>query len=363
MTTRIQALSLSAAAFISLAASAAWSQESASEIDDLRSEAKESFGIIPAKPPELSDNPATPAKLELGKMLWFETRLSKSGVISCNSCHELAAGGTDNIQTSLGHGWQKGPRNSPTVFNSVFNTAQFWDGRAVDLRAQAAGPIQAAVEMDSTQDFVVAVLSSIPDYRERFAKAFPGEATPLTFENVTKAIEVFEATLITPNSPFDRFLAGDDTALSAAQRRGLRAFMDAGCGGCHSGSNFGGQDYFPFGVVERPGSDILPPDDKGRFAVTHTASDEYVFRAPPLRNVRLTAPYFHSGRVWDLTQAVQIMGTSQLGSEIGADDAQAIVDFLGSLDGDRPTIVLPALPPSTAETPRPSAAILPTPAQ
>ena len=328
---------------------------SSQEAEALRKAANEVFGPIPSMVPEVKGNPVTRGKVELGRMLWFDWRLSSSGVLSCNSCHSLAAGGSDNIETSIGHGWQKGPRNSPTVFNSVFNVAQFWDGRASDLRSQAKGPIQSAVEMAATPERVVAVLLSIPEYRQRFADAFPGEADPVTFDNTTRAIEAFEATLITPAARFDQFLEGNVNVLTVEEKRGLNLFMTTGCAGCHNGINLGGQDYYPFGVVERPGSDILPPEDKGRFGVTKTASDEYVFRAVPLRNVALTAPYFHSGKVWSLEQAVAIMGTAQLGKELTAEETSAIAAFLRTLTGEPPHIELPVLPPSTAQTPRPQA--------
>ena len=328
-----------------------------SDTVELRAAASEVFQAIPALVPTVKGNPVTREKVELGRMLWFEWRLSASGVISCNSCHSLAAGGSDNVETSIGHGWQKGPRNAPTVFNAVFNAAQFWDGRAEDLRSQARRPIQAAVEMASTPEYVIGVLSSIPEYRQRFATAFPGEPDAVTFENVTRALEDFEATLITPTARFDQFLEGNLTVLTIEEKRGLRLFMETGCAGCHNGINLGGQAYFPFGVVERPGSDVLPPEDKGRFAVTKTASDEYVFRAVPLRNVALTAPYFHSGKVWSLEQAVAIMGTAQLGKELTPQKTGEIAAFLRTLTGEAPHIELPVLPPSTARTPHPQAVL------
>ncbi|MGY1521080.1 cytochrome-c peroxidase [Luteimonas sp. A482] len=256
------------------------------------------------------------------------------------------------MQVSIGHGWQRGPRNSPTVFNAVFNAAQFWDGRAADLAEQAKGPVQASVEMNSTPDLVVQTLQSIPEYVDRFGKAFPG-ATPVSFDNMALALEAFEATLVTPDSRFDRWVLGDEGAIDATERRGLELFVSSGCASCHNGRNFGGQTYFPFGVIERPGADILPLGDKGRFEVTATASDEYVFRAAPLRNVELTAPYFHSGQVWDLEQAVAIMGTAQLGRELNDEEARAIAAFLRTLTGRQPTVQYPILPPSTARTPRP----------
>jgi cytochrome c peroxidase len=323
------------------------------EVEELRKAANDTFKPIPSMVPEVRGNPVTREKTELGRMLWFDPRLSASGILSCNSCHNLAAGGSDNIETSIGHGWQKGPRNSPTVLNSVFNVAQFWDGRAQDLRTQAKGPIQAAVEMAATPEHVINVLKSIPEYQNRFRTAFPGESEPVTFDNVARAIEGFEATLITPASRFDQFLEGNAAVLNNQEKHGLKLFMETGCSGCHSGVNLGGQDYFPFGVVERPGSDILPPEDKGRFAVTKTASDEYVFRAVPLRNVELTTPYFHSGKVWNLEQAVAIMGVAQLGKELTPQETSDIAAFLRTLTGQQPRVELPLLPASTAQTPRP----------
>jgi cytochrome c peroxidase len=321
--------------------------------DALRNDANALFKPLPSVQPMPPNNAITREKLELGKMLFFEPRISSSHLLSCNTCHNVGMGGVDGLETSVGHGWQRGPRNAPTIFNSFFNIAQFWDGRAEDLRTQAVGPIQAAVEMNATPERVMEVLKSIPEYQERFKTAFPGEAEPLSFDNVAKAIEVFEATMITPGARFDQFLEGNLTALNATEKQGLRLFMDKGCVGCHGGVNAGGADYFPFGVVERPGAEILPPGDKGRFAVTATASDEYVFRAPSLRNVALTAPYFHTGKVWDLEQAVHIMATSQLGTELSDEEVDAVVAFLGSLTGQQPDISYPLLPQSTATTPRP----------
>lgn len=315
--------------------------------------AQAAFEPIPAQPPALKRNPLTPAKVELGKMLYFDPRLSASWLISCNTCHNLGLGGVDLLETSIGHGWQRGPRNAPTVLNSSFNIAQFWDGRAKDLMQQAKGPVQAAVEMNSTPERTVATLWSIPEYVTRFRAAFPGEADPVTFDNMARAIEAFEATLLTPGAPFDRYLGGDTAAIGALEKRGLRAFLDRECVACHGGRNIGGAGYFPFGVVGTPGADVLPPEDKGRFAVTKTASDEYVFKSPSLRNVDLTAPYFHSGAVWSLELAVAIMGSAQLGTDLTVDEARAIAAFLRTLTGEQPQVVYPILPPHTSDTPRP----------
>ncbi len=326
------------------------------QANELREQALELFKPLPSTIPSVRDNPITAEKIELGKALFFDPRLSASGVFSCYSCHNLTTGGDDNLETSIGHGWQKGPRNSPTVFNSVLNEAQFWDGRAEDLKEQAKGPIQAGVEMANTPENVVKTLGSMPQYVQWFSEAFPEEDKPVNFDNMAKAIEAFEATLITP-APFDAFLNGNDDALTPEAKKGLALFIDKGCAACHKGVNLGGHGYYPFGLIEKPGADILPPGDKGRFQVTETIDDEYVFRASPLRNVSVTAPYFHSGKVWDLKVAVQIMAESQLGKELSDEDADALVAFLNSLTGKVPDVTLPMLPAETATTPRPTAEI------
>ena len=325
----------------------------ASAQTDLLERARAQFKPIPAEAPALPGNPATAEKVELGKMLYFDPRLSASHVISCNSCHDLGRGGVDEQSTSIGHNWQHGGRNSPTVLNAVFNTAQFWDGRAKDLEEQAGGPLVNPVEMASPAGHVSEQLQGIPGYREAFGKAFPDTKEPVSLANAQKAIAVFEATLITPNAPFDRFLQGDAKALTAEQQEGLALFMDKGCSACHNGINLGGNMYAPFGVVQKPGAELLPPDDKGRLAVTNTPSDEYVFKVPSLRNIALTRPYFHAGKSWDLRQAVAVMGTSQLGAKLSESEIDRITAFLHSLTGDQPKITYPILPASVASTPRP----------
>lgn len=325
---------------------------------DLRDTALEYFQPLPSTLMAPANNQVTPEKIELGKALFFDPRMSASGVFSCNSCHNLATGGDDNMPTSIGHGWQKGPRNSPTVLNAVFNIAQFWDGRADDLKAQAKGPVQAGVEMANTPDNVIATLNSMPQYVDWFQAAFPAEGDPVTFDNFAKAIEAYEVTLTTP-APFDAFLNGNEDALNAEQKAGLELFMDRGCVACHNGVNVGGHDYYPFGLIEKPGAEILPEGDVGRYAVTETADDEYVFRAAPLRNIEVTAPYFHSGVVWGLEEAVQIMSISQLGEELPEDEVSKIVAFLGSLTGEMPEVVYPVLPAETATTPRPTGEVVP----
>jgi len=330
---------------------------SAAGASELRDEALELFAALPSTVPNVADNPTSPEKVDLGRALFFDPRLSASGVFSCYSCHNLTTGGDDNLETSIGHGWQKGPRNSPTVFNSVLNEAQFWDGRADDLKAQAKGPIQAGVEMANTPENVVVTLNSMPQYVEMFGAAFEGDADPVTFDNMARAIESFEATLMTP-APFDAYLNGDEAALNEMETAGLGLFVEKGCASCHSGVNVGGHGYYPFGLVEKPGADVLPAGDKGRFAVTDTVDDEYVFRASPLRNISVTAPYFHSGKVWDLSVAVQIMAESQLGEELSEDETNKIVAFLGSLEGAVPPVLVPTLPAETSTTPRPTAEIM-----
>lgn len=321
--------------------------------DELLKEAQGVFKPIPSVVPAVKDNAITHEKIDLGRSLFFDPRISASGLLSCNTCHNLGLGGVDGLETSVGHGWQKGPRNSPTVFNAVFNVAQFWDGRAEDLKAQAKGPVQAGVEMNNTPAQVEKTLASLPLYVQKFKASFPSETQPVTFDNMAKAIEAFEATLITPASRFDQYLEGNTAALTAAEKGGLKLFMDKGCSACHSGVNIGGEGYFPFGVVEKPGADILPAGDKGRFAVTKTADDSYVFRAGPLRNIALTAPYFHSGKVWNLKQAVAIMGSSQLGTKLSEKDVDSIVAFLNTLTGEQPRVEYPIMPPSTDATPQP----------
>jgi cytochrome c peroxidase len=320
--------------------------------DELRSFANDLFDPIPLSTPDIEGNIISRQRVDLGAKLFFDPRMSRSGLFSCQSCHNVGLGGVDGLETSIGHGWQAGPRNSPTVYNAVFNIAQFWDGRAQDLAEQAMGPVQAGVEMNNTPDRLLETLNSMQEYIDAFAEAFPGEENPVTFENFAMAIEAFEATLTTPNSRFDQFLNGADT-LNEQEMRGLQAFLDEGCAACHAGVNMGGEGYYPFGLVERPGADVLPEGDRGRFQVTATASDDYVFRAAPLRNIELTAPYFHSGVVWSLEEAVAVMGVSQLGADLSDEQVDDIAAFLRTLTGEIPEVVHPVLPASTNTTPRP----------
>ncbi|WP_349017879.1 cytochrome-c peroxidase [Azospirillum brasilense] len=289
-----------------------------------------------------------PGLVELGKKLYFDPRLSKSGFISCNSCHNLSMGGTDNLKTSIGHNWQQGPINSPTVLNSSLNVAQFWDGRALTLQEQAGGPIANPGEMGSTHALAVEVLRSIPEYQKEFAEVF-GETT-ITIEEVTKAIAAFEETLVTPNSRFDQWLKGDKKALTTVELEGYELFKDSGCTACHNGSAVGGNTFQKMGVVE-PYKTNNPAE--GRIAVTKEEADRFNFKVPTLRNVALTYPYFHDGEAATLSDAVDVMGRIQLGKKFSTDENAKIVAFLKTLTGDQPSFALPILPPSTDKTPKP----------
>lgn len=321
--------------------------------DDLLTAARARFQPIPFKAPELPGNPATPARLELGRMLYFDPRVSAGRPGSCNSCHNVGLAGADGRETALGHSWQKGGRNVPTAFNAVFNTARFWDGRAQDLDDKAGGPPFNPIELALPREQLSDQLAAIPGYLAAFRAAFPGEPAPVTLANAQKAIAVFQASLITPNAPFDRYLRGDAYALNARQKAGLQLFISKGCAECHDGMNLGGTQYAPFGILERPGADVLPRDDKGRFMVTETVGDQYVFKVPQLRNIALTAPYFHSGRAWDLAQSVAVMAASQIGAPVSAKENAQITAFLESLTGEQPRVTYPVLPTAVGPAPPP----------
>lgn len=291
--------------------------------------------------PDSAQFPTTMAAYELGKRLYFDPRLSKSGIISCNTCHNLGLGGADGVPASTGHKWTPNPHhvNAPTVYNSVFNSVQFWDGRAAHLAAQAAGPMTAEPEMASTPELVVDRLKSIPAYVDEFKKAFNSD---ISFDLVTTAIGIFERTLVTP-SRFDKFLEGDANALSADEKKGLKTFIDKGCASCHNGVNLGGtlQPFEVAGKYEFANVGDFKGDANG------------LVKAPTLRNIELTAPYFHNGAVWSLSDAVKMMGSVQLGIEINDKEAQSIVKFLGSLSGKMPKVEYPEFPASTDKTSKP----------
>jgi cytochrome c peroxidase len=286
--------------------------------------------------------------VELGKKLYFDPRLSKSGFISCNSCHNLSMGGTDNIPTSIGDKWQQGPINAPTVLNSSLNVAQFWDGRAADLQAQAGGPIANPGEMGFTHTLAVNVLESIPGYVREFSQVFG--AGKIDIEQVTAAIAEFEKTLVTPNSRFDQWLLGKADALTAQEQTGYQLFKSSGCVACHNGAAVGGNSFQKMGVVE-PYKATSPAE--GRSAVTGQDIDRFSFKVPTLRNVEMTYPYFHDGAANTLTEAVDIMGRLQLGRTFNAEENASIVAFLKTLTGDQPSFTLPILAPSSDSTPRP----------
>mgnify|MGYP001814181030 CR=1 FL=1 len=288
------------------------------------------------------------AQVELGKKLYFDPRLSRSGFISCNSCHNLSMGGTDNLKTSIGHNWQQGPINAPTVLNSSLNVAQFWDGRARDLKEQAGGPIENPKEMAFSHTLTVDVLRSIPEYAIEFRQVFG--AGEITIDEVTEAIAEFEKTLVTPNGRFDRWLLGEEKAITADEKAGYELFKTSGCVACHNGEAVGGTSFQKMGVVE-PYQTSNPAE--GRIAVTGKDADRFSFKVPTLRNVELTYPYFHDGEAATLTDAVDLMGRLQLGRTYTPEENAQIVAFLKTLTGDQPRFELPVLPPSRDDTPPP----------
>ncbi|MEW8188539.1 MAG: cytochrome-c peroxidase [Candidatus Thiodiazotropha endolucinida] len=287
-------------------------------------------------------------QVELGKKLYFDPRLSKSGFISCNSCHNLSMGGTDNLKTSIGHNWQQGPINAPTVLNSSLNVAQFWDGRAADLKAQAGGPIANPGEMAFTHTLAIDVLTSIPEYVMEFKQVFGSDK--ITIDEVTQAIAEFEKTLVTPNSRFDQWLLGDKQVLSQDEMAGYTLFKQSGCVSCHNGEAVGGNSFQKMGVVE-PYKAKSPAE--GLSAVTGKDADRFKFKVPTLRNVEMTYPYFHDGEAETLTEAVDVMGRLQLGKKFSDNENAQIVAFLKTLTGDQPAFLMPILPPSTDMTPAP----------
>lgn len=300
--------------------------------------------IQPIEPAKITNT----AKVDLGKKLFFDPRLSKSGVISCNSCHNLSAGGSDNRISSIGHNWSVGPINSPTVLNSSYNIAQFWDGRAKTLQEQAGGPIANPKEMGSTHQLAIEVIKSIPQYREEFKRVYNDS---VSIEHATDAIAAFEETLVTPDSRFDLWLKGNTGAINQQELAGYELFKSVGCIGCHMGPAVGGNMYQKMGLI-KPYKTSNPAE--GRAAVTGQEQQKYFFKVPTLRNIELTYPYFHDGAVWTLEEAVKTMADIQLGRDLNKEEISNIVAFLKTLTGKQPQIVLPILPPSTAQTPRPT---------
>ncbi len=290
-------------------------------------------------------------RIELGKMLFYEPRLSKSGIISCNSCHNMSTFGVDQLPVSIGHMWQKGPRNAPTVLNAALHRTQFWDGREPDVESQAIMPILDPLEMAATEEHVLAVLASMPEYVERFQKAFPEEDEPLVYENVGVAIGAFERILLT-YSRFDDFLRGDAMALTDKEKRGLEVYMEVGCQSCHAGPAMGGNAFSAF---ETPAERESGESDPGRFDVTGDPRDMHRFKVPSLLNIAETYPYLHDGSVWSLSETVDIVAMDMLDRELTEEENRHIVAFLEALTGEIPAYALdlPVLPPSTGNTPRP----------
>lgn len=293
------------------------------------------FATLPSTAEDPADNPSTPEKIDLGHKLYFEPKLSRSGIISCNTCHVVGAAGVDHRAQAMGEGARVGDRNSPTVYNAAFLNSQFWDGRAPSLEEQAKGPIQAHVEMDLKPEEAIARLEKT-GYLPYFEKAFPEADTALTFDNLAKAIAAFERTLITPGSAFDQYLEGNDQALSEQQIQGLALFQNSGCISCHNGVLLGGNIFQEFSHIGGK--------DQGRKNVTGNKGDQYLFRVAPLRNVAVTFPYFHDGSAETLEEAVAIMGKAQLGRTFNEQEIDQLVAFLESLTGEFPSVPHPSLP-------------------
>jgi cytochrome c peroxidase len=305
--------------------------------------------FAPLPPSMDAGTPASPQLVDLGRMLYYETRMSKSQELSCNSCHLLDKYGVDNEPTSPGHKGQRGNRNSPTTYNAALQFVQFWDGRAPSVEEQAKGPVLNAVEMAMPDEaHVLRVLQSIPGYMDRFKAAFPGEPEPITYDHMAQAIGAFERGLVTP-SRFDRYLAGDAAALSPEEQAGLDLFVSTGCVSCHSGALLGGAMYQKLGLLHP-----YETADVGRMEVTRAEADKHMFKVPQLRNIAKTGPYLHDGSVPTLEEAVRKMAHHQLGKELTDEEVHQIVLFLESLTGELPAeyIALPELPPSGPETPK-----------
>lgn len=315
----------------------------------LQKQAAAVFGTLPAEASSEA-NPVTEEKIVLGRMLYYDPRLSKSQEIACNNCHLLDRFGVDGEPTSLGHAGQRGERNAPTVYNAALHVSQFWDGRAANVEEQAKGPILNPVEMamPASADVLV-VLHSIPGYAPLFAAAFPGQQDPITYDNTAAAIGAFERRLMTPGR-FDAFLAGDTDALTPAELEGLATFMNTGCITCHMGPTVGGTLYRKLGQVKP-----YATQDPGRFKVTGKEEDRQVFKVPSLRNVAKTGPWFHDGSIRELDQAIRLMAEHQLGVSLDDARVRSIRTFLESLTGeiDAAYVAPPQLPASGPDTPAP----------
>ncbi|MBM4206457.1 MAG: cytochrome-c peroxidase [Gammaproteobacteria bacterium] len=307
---------------------------------------------LPTEAPAPADNPTTPAKVALGKMLYHDPRLSSTGTVACASCHNVMAGGEDNRPVAMGVNGQTGGRSAPTVWNSAFNKVQFWDGRAESLEAQAAGPVTNPIEMGiKSWDDVVARLEKIEGYKKAFADAFGGNA--ISKDTATKAIAAYERTLITPNSPYDRYVTGEKDAMTDQQVRGMNKAVELGCTGCHSGPAFNGPGVFQKFPVTSNGmyqAKYNFSKDKGLAEVTKKSEDEHMFKVPTLRNIALTAPYFHNGAVKTLDEAVRVMAKLQLNKDLSKEEIADIAAFLNALTGEFPKQEMPVLPPTPGST-------------
>ena len=293
---------------------------------EIQGKAKMVFGKLPDKMPGSEKD--TPALIELGKKLYFEKRLSSNDTQSCNSCHNVEGkgAGVDNQPTSTGAFGKNGDRNSPTVLNAGFHAAQFWDGRAATLADQAKGPILNPIEMAMPNEkAVIEKLSKIEEYKGLFEKAFPEDKDKLTYNNLASAIAAFERTLITSDR-FDEWMAGNWKAMNSEEVNGLALFIQTGCTGCHNGPAFGGNSFRKLGEVKP-----YETKDLGRFNVTKSEADKYIFKVPSLRNIALTAPYFHDGSIKTLDEAVKTMAFHQLGKELNDSEVKSITAFLNTL--------------------------------
>jgi cytochrome c peroxidase len=310
---------------------------------------------LPEQAPAPADNPTTPEKVELGRMLYMDPRFSSTGTVSCNSCHNVMLGGEDNRPVSMGVHGKTGGRSAPTVWNAAFNSSQFWDGRAASLEEQAKGPVVNPIEMGMSElEEAMDRVRDIPGYRPYFERAFGGD-DPMTVDNAARAVAAYERTLITPGSPYDRYVKGDSQAMTGQQVRGMKSFASVGCISCHSGPAFSGPAMepgsgffmkFPTFADSEYVSTYKLADDEGRSAVTGEAADKHLWKVPTLRNVALTAPYFHNGSVKTLDEAVRVMARVQLNQDLDDRQVADIVAFLTALTGKFPDQPMPHLPPT-----------------
>jgi len=304
--------------------------------NDLLKRAQTFFKVLPQKA-EHHENELTEAKIKLGKVLYYDNRLSKDQTQSCNSCHNIATYGVDNLATSPGDNGIPGTRNSPTVFNAALKGAQFWDGRNKDVEEQAGGPILNPDEMAiPSEQFLIDRLKKVDLYKNLFANAFPEEVDPFNYKNIRYAIAAFERTLLTP-STFDEYLSNNIDALNEQQKRGLKTFMDQGCIACHTGPLLGGNMHQKFALFgnywDHTGSKDV---DYGKFEDTKVETDKFMFYVPTLRNIEKTAPYLHDGSISDLNESIKVMAKTQLNKDLSLDQVNDIAEFMTTLTGEIP---------------------------